>query len=185
MRGSRCTLCSQVGFMSTSSIGVWGVSPVSSCFFVDDGFNPPFRSHHARFLAGIKVGGDKGDSLLLSICSVPWISSSARGKGGGPRRSTGVVLNEQSLPLAWRSHDGIPRCVQLAGCCRSLLEVGNAVERTRLHGNREPRRGATAARGKLEVADMSDLGPFTAWSARRRRGPLRFRARYRPGGSVP
>ena len=59
--------------------------------------------------------------------------------------------------------EGIPRCVQLAGCCLSLLEVWNAVERTRLHGNREPGRGATAARGKLEVGDLSDLGPLTAW----------------------
>src|SRR5208283_2392082 len=70
-----------------------------------------------------------------------------------------VVFNEQSLPLAWRSHDGIPRGVELAGCRLSLLEVWNAVERIRLHGNREPGRGATAARGKLEVADMSDQGP--------------------------
>ncbi|MGZ3471683.1 MAG: hypothetical protein ACXWO1_19075, partial [Isosphaeraceae bacterium] len=31
----------------------------------------------------------------------PWIPSSARGKGGGPRRFTEVVLNEQSLPVAW------------------------------------------------------------------------------------
>jgi len=30
----------------------------------------------------------------------PWIPSPACGKGGGPRRSTEVVLNEQSLPVA-------------------------------------------------------------------------------------
>jgi hypothetical protein len=32
-----------------------------------------------------------------------------------------AFLNEQSLPVAWRSHDGILRCVQVAGCRLSLL----------------------------------------------------------------
>jgi len=36
----------------------------------------------------------------------PWIPSSARGIDGGPQRSTEIVLNEQSLPVAWWSHDG-------------------------------------------------------------------------------
>ena len=29
----------------------------------------------------------------------PWISGSAHGKGGGPRRSTEVMLDEQFLPV--------------------------------------------------------------------------------------
>src|SRR5271157_610335 len=51
----------------------------------------------------------------------PLIPSSARGIDGQPWRFTEVMLNEQSLPVAWRSHEGIPRCVQVAGCCLSLL----------------------------------------------------------------
>ena len=36
----------------------------------------------------------------------PWIPSSAHGIDGGPQRSTEIVLNDQSLPVAWWSHDG-------------------------------------------------------------------------------
>src|SRR5271157_104971 len=33
------------------------------------------------------------------------IDTTRRGTDGGPRRATEVVLNEQPLPVAWRSHD--------------------------------------------------------------------------------
>jgi len=37
------------------------------------------------------------------------VPGSARGNDGRPRRSTEVALNEQSLPVAWWSHDEILR----------------------------------------------------------------------------
>jgi len=36
----------------------------------------------------------------------PWTPGSAHGIDGGPRRFTAIVLSEQSLPIAWWSHDG-------------------------------------------------------------------------------
>jgi len=77
---------------------------------------------------------------MLTPCRVGnVVPSSARGIAGAPRRSTEVVLNEQPLPVAWRSHDGIPRRVQLAECC--LKASG------RTAGIREP--GRFQARGRF------------------------------------
>jgi hypothetical protein len=70
---------------------------------------------------------ERRESLHFSTCTAqpvrPLVPSSARGSDGGPRRFTEVVLNEQALPVAWRSHVGIPRRAQLAGCCLSLLRL--------------------------------------------------------------
>ncbi len=55
-----------------------------------------------------RCSGDVDREFLEPVGSdpaLPLIPSSARGIDGGPRRSTEVVLNEQSLPVAWWSHD--------------------------------------------------------------------------------
>src|SRR5271165_6122786 len=77
---------------------------------------------------------------MLTPCRVgSAVPSSARGIDGGPRRITEVVLNEQPQPVAWRSHDGIPRCVQLVEC---YLRTSG-----RTAGIREP--GRYQARGRF------------------------------------
>src|SRR5208337_1783509 len=63
------------------------------------------------------------------------VTSSARGIDGGRRRFTEVGLNEQPLPVAWRSHDGRarnPGRVDLGGCPpRSPTDPGLHITRTR------------------------------------------------------
>jgi len=46
----------------------------------------------------------------------PSIPGSARGIDGGLRRFTELELDEQSLPVGERSHDGIPQRGKLVGC---------------------------------------------------------------------
>ena len=88
----------------------------------------------------------------------PWIPSRARSVVVGPRRFTAVVLNEQSLPSAWRSHDGIARCAQLAGCCLSLLVLSKTLVRSGLKSSQQDlsrlRIGARSVTIKIFAEDL-------------------------------
>jgi hypothetical protein len=67
------------------------------------------RDGHQRFsgIAGVLNAGNLYISLhARPQLAGPLVPSSARGRDGGPRRSTAVVLNEQALSVAWQSHDG-------------------------------------------------------------------------------
>src|SRR5271157_4989897 len=65
----------------------------------------------------------------------PWILSSAHGIDGGSRPFTAVVLNESSSIGSLGSHDGTPRCAELAGSCLGLLVLSKALVRSGLKSN--------------------------------------------------
>ena len=63
------------------------------------------RLNHARFwLRELRISRHFSTFYGRSVQSMD--TQLGAGKGGGPRRSTEVVLNDQSLPVAWWSHDG-------------------------------------------------------------------------------
>src|SRR5208337_3647396 len=70
---------------------------------------------------------------ILTSCRVGSAgTSSARGKGGGPRRFTEVVRNEQSLPVAWWSHDGReqwPVASEIEEAKTAVIDLGRSRDR--------------------------------------------------------
>jgi len=69
---------------------------------------PPLFPHRIILYRLIVQGyGLDGNTRTGSWLFRPSIPNSARGIDGGPRRFTEVVLNEQSLPVAWWSQAGM------------------------------------------------------------------------------